>query len=140
MKINGFLNNNFFSFYRNMVLQSEFVDEDLEHFEDIVEETDNEPSDASKKQENDAKLVNGTDDRKSDSDSSEDEDELPASDSEEDVEDESEELIIRDNANDLHKSGTPSHHDEHRPHASSKSFLPGGYNPRHREPSYWYFS
>lgn len=120
-----------------MVLQNESVDEDLEHFEDAVEETDTEPSDASKKQENDVKLINGTADANPDS-SSDDEDDIPASDSEEDVSDEPEELIFRDNSKDLQKSDTP-HHDG-SPHAqSSKSFLLGGYNPRHREPSYWYF-
>lgn len=118
----------------NMVLQNEFVDEDLEHFEDVVEETDNEPSDASKTEENDVKLVKRTDDAKSDSESSEDED-IPTSDSEEDVSDQPEELIIRDNPKDLQKSKAPSHHVP-QPPTSSKSSLPGGYNPRHREPSY----
>lgn len=120
-----------------MVLQNESVDEDLEHFEDVVEETDNEPSDASKTEENDVKLVKRTDDAKSDSESSEDED-IPTSDSEEDVSDQPEELIIRDNPKDLQKSKAPSHHVP-QPPTSSKSSLPGGYNPRHREPSYWYF-
>ncbi|KAH9665410.1 CBF domain-containing protein [Citrus sinensis] len=118
----------------NMVLQNESVDEDLEHFEDVVEETDNEPSDASKIEENDVKLVKRTDDAKSDSESSEDED-IPTSDSEEDVSDQPEELIIRDNPKDLQKSKAPSHHVP-QPPTSSKSSLPGGYNPRHREPSY----
>lgn len=122
-----------------MVLQNESVDEDIEHFEDVVEETDNEPSDASKKQENDVKLINGIDHAKSDSQSSEDEEDIPASDSEEDVSDDSQELIFRDDSKDLQKSETP-HHDGHQPPQSSKSFLLGGYNPRHREPSYWYFS
>lgn len=119
----------------NMVLRNEYVDEDLEHFEDVVEETDNRPSDTSTEQENDVKLVTGTDDAKSDSESSEDEEDIPASDSEEDVSDEPEELIIRDNSKDLQKSKTPSHHAP-QPPTASKSLLPGGYNPRHREPSY----
>lgn len=120
------------------MLRNESVDEDLEHFEDVVEETDNRPSDTSTEQENDVKLVTGTDDAKSDSESSEDEEDIPASDSEEDVSDEPEELIIRDNSKDLQKSKTPSHHAP-QPPTASKSLLPGGYNPRHREPSYWYF-
>lgn len=121
------------------MLQNESVDEDLEHFEDAVEETDTEPSDASKKQENDVKLVDGTDDAKPDSQSSDDEDDIPASDSEEDVSDESQELIFKGNSEDLQKSET-LHRDGPQHPQSSKSLLLGGYNPRHREPSYWYFS
>ncbi|KAL5822285.1 hypothetical protein ACOSQ3_020193 [Xanthoceras sorbifolium] len=121
----------------NTVVQNESADEDLEHFEDIVEETDNEPSTAPKKEENDdVKSVNAIKDGNSDTDSSEDEDILPASDSEEDVSDESEELFIKDKSKDIKKSETRPDHNGCQAHVSPKPSLPGGYDPRHREPSY----
>lgn len=124
-----------------MVLQNESVDEDLEHFEDIVEEADTEPSSKMKKDESDIELANGkNDDANSEEDSSEDEEETPASDSEEDVSDGSEEFLIKDNSKDLHKTETQSAQVKPQTDVSKKSSLPGGYDPRHREPSYWYLS
>ncbi|KAI9160002.1 hypothetical protein LWI28_004150 [Acer negundo] len=122
----------------NMVVQNESADDDdLEHFEDIVEETENEPSTAPKKEENnDDKTVNTIKDGNSDGDSSEDEDVTPPSDSEEDVSDESEELFIEDKSKDIKKSETPPDRNGQQAHVSSKPSLPGGYDPRHREPSY----
>lgn len=125
-----------------MVVQNESADDDdLEHFEDIVEEAENEPSIAPKKEEkNDVKTVNTIKDGNSDGDSSEDEDVTPPSDSEEDVSDESEELFIEDKSKDIKKSETLPDRNGHQAHVSSKPSLPGGYDPRHREPSYWYYS
>ncbi|KAK1575937.1 hypothetical protein Q3G72_009611 [Acer saccharum] len=122
----------------NMVVQNESADDDdLEHFEDIVEETENEPSTAPKKEENnDVKTVNTIRDGNSDGDSSEDEDVTPPSDSEEDVSDESEELFIEDKSKDIKKFETLPDRNGHQAHVSSKPSLPGGYDPRHREPSY----
>lgn len=123
---------------RNMVLQNESIDEELEHFEDVVEETNNELSTTSKKEENDGRLVHSSDAAESDNESSEDEDESPPSNSEDDVSDEAEELLMRNDSKDLGESMTVSDHNEQQPQASSKkSMLPGGYNPQHREPSYW---
>ncbi|KAJ0075194.1 hypothetical protein Patl1_33792 [Pistacia atlantica] len=120
----------------NMVLQNESVDEEIEHFEDIVEETDNEPSAALTKEENNAKTVNGIHDANSDGESSEDEDDRPATDSEDDVSDESGEFLIRDNTKKVQKSETQFDRDTQQPRPSNKSSMPGGYDPRHREPSY----
>ncbi|TXG68195.1 hypothetical protein EZV62_003130 [Acer yangbiense] len=122
----------------NMVVQNESADDDdLEHFEDIVEETENEPSTAPKKEENnDVKTVNTIRDGNSDGDSSEDEDVTPPSDSEEDVSDESAELFIEDKSKDIKKSETLPDRNGNQAHVSSKPSLPGGYDPRHREPSY----
>ncbi|KAK2653698.1 hypothetical protein Ddye_013554 [Dipteronia dyeriana] len=122
----------------NMVVQNESADDDdLEHFEDIVEEIKNEPSTAPKKEENyDVKTVNTIKDGNSDGDSSEDEDVTPPSDSEEDVSDESEELFIKDKSKDIKKSETLPDRNGHQAQVSSKPSLPGGYDPRHREPSY----
>ncbi|KAL0009726.1 hypothetical protein SO802_004834 [Lithocarpus litseifolius] len=119
----------------NMVLQNEAIDEELEHFEDVVEETDDEPNTTSKKEEHVVGLVHGSDAAKSDSASSEDEDDTPASDSE-DVSD-GEELLVRNDSKDLEESKTISEHNGQQRQVSSKSsLLPGGYNLRHREPSY----
>ncbi|GLU14192.1 hypothetical protein SLE2022_307760 [Rubroshorea leprosula] len=119
----------------NMVLQNESVDDELEHFEDIVEETDNEPSNASKKEENNADLHGDAAD--SESDSSEDGGNLQASYSEDDESDDAEELLIRDDSNDHQKPKTLSDHKVQKTQVFPKrSSLPGGYNPRHREPSY----
>ncbi|KAM4099639.1 hypothetical protein ACJW30_05G007100 [Castanea mollissima] len=119
----------------NMVLQNESIDEELEHFEDVVEETDDEPNTTSKKEEHVVGLVHGSDAAKSDSASSEDDDDTPASDSE-DVSD-GEELLVRNDSKDLEESKTLSEHNGQQRQVSSKSsLLPGGYNLRHREPSY----
>ncbi|KAJ6714998.1 CCAAT-BINDING FACTOR-RELATED [Salix viminalis] len=120
----------------NMVLQSESVDEDLEHFEDIVEETDNEPSTTPKKEEIGVDLVGNSDKMDSESDSAEDEDDSPASSSEDDVSDE-DELIMEDSSKEPQESQPQSDHNGNQPLInSSGSSLPGGYDPRHREPSY----
>ncbi|KAK9290330.1 hypothetical protein L1049_008497 [Liquidambar formosana] len=71
----------------NMVLQNEYDDEDLEHFKDIEEETDNKPITAPEKQ----RSYDG---------------------------------LVRNSNIDGHKSQV------------STLKLPGGYNPRHREPSF----
>ncbi|KAF9689828.1 hypothetical protein SADUNF_Sadunf01G0133100 [Salix dunnii] len=120
----------------NMVLQSESVDEDLEHFEDIVEETDNELSTTPKKQEIGVDLVGNSGKIDSESDSAEDEDDSPASSSEDDVSDE-DELLMKDSSKEPQESQPKSDHNGNQPQInSSGSSLPGGYDPRHREPSY----
>ncbi|KAF5470970.1 hypothetical protein F2P56_011451 [Juglans regia] len=123
----------------NMVHQNESIDEELEHFEDFVEETAEEPSTAAKEEENDGGLVHSTDATNSDGESSEDEDEdeCPAFNSEDDVSDEAEEFLMRNDSKDIEESKTVSPLNAQRPQVSSKkSLLPGGYDPRHREPSY----
>ncbi|OMO70572.1 CCAAT-binding factor [Corchorus capsularis] len=119
----------------NMVLQNESVDEDLEHFEDIVEDNNTEPSSASKKEDNNAD-IHGVEDANFDGDSSEDDDAVPPH-SDDDASDDADEFVIREVPNDLQKPRTVSDQNAFKPQVSStQSFLPGGYNPRHREPSY----
>ncbi|GMY34838.1 protein SLOW WALKER 2 [Fagus crenata] len=140
----------------NLVLQNESIDDEFEHFEDVVEETDDEPNATSKKEEqqnaaskkeeepnatskkeHDVGLVHSSDAADSDSASSEDEDDSPASDSEDDVSDEGDELLLRNDLKDIEESKILSGHNDQQPQVSSKaSLLPGGYNLRHREPSY----
>lgn len=76
--------------YRNMVLQNESIDDELEHFEDVIEETDNEPSTVSNTQIDNTELVQNGEDANSDTNSSEGEDDLPASSEDDDSDDASE--------------------------------------------------
>lgn len=121
----------------NMVLQSELVDDDLEHFEDIVEETDS----ASKKTENKNNFVDSFDSAKPDIDSCKDLDDSsdisPSPSSSDELSDEGEELIVEYGSKGVPESKKILNHDSHQQSRSiMKSLLPGGYNPRHREPSY----
>ncbi|KAA3452040.1 CCAAT/enhancer-binding protein zeta [Gossypium australe] len=122
----------------NMMLQNESVDEDLEHFEDIVEETASEPSLASKKEENNADICGG-EAANSDSYSSEDEGVLPSSYSDDDMSEDEKELFIRETPKDQHHQEPKIISNQNAltsPKSTAKPFLPGGYDPRHREPSY----
>lgn len=123
-----------------MVLQSEFVDEDLEHFEDIVEETDNESNTAPMNREN-ARLVNISDGLESNSDSSKDLADSPdvSFSSDDDISDEADDLVMGDDLNNLQETRAMPNYGRHQSMESvMRSLLPGGYNPRLREPSYWY--
>ncbi|XP_022999988.1 CCAAT/enhancer-binding protein zeta [Cucurbita maxima] len=123
----------------NMVLQNESVDDELEHFEDVVEEENiKETSTELKEHKDDVELVRGSDAASSESDSSGEEDESPVSYSEDEMSDDDGDLLMRDDSKDtaepaIKKPG------ENKPqsHTPCKGLsLPGGYNPRHREPSY----
>ncbi|MBA0695605.1 hypothetical protein Goari_002218, partial [Gossypium aridum] len=122
----------------NMMLQNESVDEDLEHFEDIVEETASESSLPSKKEENNADICGG-EAANSDSYSSEDEGVLPSSYSDDDISEDEKELFIRETPKDQHHKEPKIISNQNAltsPKSTAKPFLPGGYDPRHREPSY----
>lgn len=121
---------------RNVVLQSELVDEELEHFEDIVEEADNKEINASREENKFGSILD--DSVKDDHSSEEEEDGSPVSSSDDDeLSDEAAELLIKNlspntqgvelSKNKIDQSGVNL----------TDSLLPGGYNPRHREPSYW---
>lgn len=130
-----------------MLLQNESIDEELEHFEDVIEETDNEPRAVSNKQD-DIGPVQNSDNENSDGSSSEGEDDPPAS-SEDDNSDgasEDEDFFLAKNKPSLGKSksasdnkskSVPDNEVWQSQVSAKKSFLPGGYDPRHREPSYW---
>ncbi|KAJ9184828.1 hypothetical protein P3X46_004516 [Hevea brasiliensis] len=119
----------------NMVMQNESVDEDLEHFEDIVEETDNEPHMAAEA-ENDLESVQSGDKSNTASDSSKGEHDSPVPSSDDDDSDKAEPLG-EDGSKEFEESPPLSTYNGNQPQISSKGCaLPGGYNPRHREPSY----
>ncbi|KAF8111259.1 hypothetical protein N665_0076s0243 [Sinapis alba] len=126
----------------NMVVQRESVveEEDVEHFEDVKDEDDTEPIKESEQEGNDAKVDH--DEKKitsrDDDDSSDDEEALAVrqSDDEEDdsASDDGEELFIKETPKETMEVSNDS---EKRSQAPLKSScLPGGYDPRHREPSY----
>lgn len=126
-----------------MVLQNESVDEELEHFEDVIE-TDNEPSTVSTKQNDDIGVVQNGEDGNSDSSSSESEDDLPASSEDDDSDDDASEdadFLLAKNEKEHKKpkkSKSVSDKEGQQSQLSvKKSSLPGGYDPRHREPLYW---
>lgn len=107
----------------------EIVDDDHEHFVDIVEEVDNKPITASTKPENATKGVNSSDHCESDSgDSRQD----AISNSSHDISNEAEDLIMGNDLNRLQRSKTSSSYSRHEPPESimRPSQQPGGYNPR----------
>ncbi|CAL0326297.1 unnamed protein product [Lupinus luteus] len=55
----------------NLVLQNEYIDDEVEYFEDVIKETDNEPSTTSNKQANETGLIQN-DDSESEDDASDD--------------------------------------------------------------------
>ena len=121
-----------------MVLQDESVNEDFEHFEDIVEETVNHKITKLKEPDNARETVSAGDSIDTASDSSEDEDPSPASDSESDASDEADNLLVRGALEGVKEAKSIVGRTGDQPQVSDiRTSLPGGYNPRHREPSYW---
>ncbi|KAI3905544.1 hypothetical protein MKX01_036453 [Papaver californicum] len=123
----------------NMVLQSESVDDDdVEHFEDIVEGFENESKPALLKQPEDAIMVvpNNNDGVKIDPDSSDSEEvELSGSDLESEDFDSDGDGILKRGSNTVGQLKTDGSSGGTQP-PNDKLSLPGGYDPRHREPSY----
>ncbi|XXG53403.1 hypothetical protein AAC387_Pa03g1495 [Persea americana] len=121
----------------NMMLQNETVDEDFEHFEDIIEESQNAVDITPSKQEDTVKFVCTTNDDSGVSPSESEDDVHPPASSE--VEDDGSEdnLIGAAGLTNVEKSEAVSGHDGGQAQLLKKSsLLPGGYNPQHREPSY----
>lgn len=123
-----------------MALQNESIDEELEHFEDVIDETEEEARTISNKQVVDIGLVQNGGHVKSDSGSSESEEDLSATSEDDESDDASEdaEFLFAKNRTDIKKSKLVSDIEgQQSQEPSKKPFLPGGYDPRHREPSYW---
>ncbi|XP_058108729.1 protein SLOW WALKER 2 [Magnolia sinica] len=128
----------------NMMLQNESVDDDFEHFEDIIEGSqivaDSMPSGKLENSVDHVGMANGSNGVQTNSDASdsEEEEDLPVSSSEEDNSSEGEgNLLQGDDLNDVGKLETVSDHEKQQSELPNKgSSLPGGYNPRHREPLY----
>lgn len=118
---------------RNVVLQNEVTDEELEHFEDIVEETDIQESKTADKQDS-----KGVDDNDNDDPS---EDEASPSSDDEYFSDEGDDDLLSfgglTNLQELERTSIQATSQSRGKYANSS--LPGGYDPRHREPIYRYF-
>ncbi|XP_071716920.1 protein SLOW WALKER 2 [Rutidosis leptorrhynchoides] len=118
----------------NMVLQSELADEELEHFEDVIEEPVIQANKAADKQP-DSDVIDTNDD------SSEDEAEggspAPSSDDEFSDKEDDDDLFGTGGSTDLQESRkTSGQADSQSQVQKAKPSLPGGYDPRHREPVY----
>ncbi|KAI8544749.1 hypothetical protein RHMOL_Rhmol08G0319100 [Rhododendron molle] len=120
-----------------LVLQNESANEDVEHFEDIEEETTDQKATKLSETDNASKVVSTSDCTNSDGDSSQEEDVSSASDSETDVSDEEEDLLVAGGLEDVKETKEIPDLTKQQPQVPvGRSSLPGGYNPRHREPSY----
>ncbi|KAL6010534.1 hypothetical protein ACLOJK_000968 [Asimina triloba] len=128
----------------NIMLQNESADDDIEHFEDIIESAQNatDPN-ASSKLENSIGTVS-MDNRGSSvqtnsfASDSEDEVDLPASSSEDNDSSEGEDNLLRqDDLNDTVKLERASDLKVESELPDKGSSHTGGYNSRHREPLYW---
>ncbi|KAL2534208.1 CCAAT-binding factor [Abeliophyllum distichum] len=119
----------------NMVLQNESVDEDLEHFEDIV---DDDNKQASLVPDNKDEVAQTSNENDSDSDSSLDKGGSMTSGSDEDDLSEAYGLLGKGGADELKelKSASDREGGDHLQRENDSLTLPGGYNPRHREPTY----
>ncbi|KAG8380205.1 hypothetical protein BUALT_Bualt07G0169200 [Buddleja alternifolia] len=120
----------------NMVLQNETADadEDLEHFEDITENDDNQAVIAPDNRENNKALVADAEDGSdNDSESSLDEGGSANSESDEDSLNEEDDLLGKGDVYKLEEIKSTS---DNEVHDLQDVTLPGGYNPRHREPTY----
>ncbi|PNX94172.1 CCAAT-binding factor, partial [Trifolium pratense] len=155
----------------NMALQNESLDDELEHFEDVIEETDKEPVTVSDKEpatvsdkpsddivpaqngevaNSDKDSSDGEDDdvdqpasSEEDDDDNDDDDDQPASSEDDDdfddaLEDEDFSLAkSKKNHKKSKKSNSETDNEGQKSQESiKKPLLPGGYDPRHREPSY----
>ncbi|KAJ0677413.1 putative CCAAT-binding factor [Helianthus annuus] len=121
----------------NMVLQNEMADEEIEHFEDIVEEPDKAAGSSVEAVHHD----DGVDDNDSEDDDvpSEDDGGSPAPSSDDEFSDkEDDDLLGLGGLPDAKESQRKSGQTASQPRVrDAKSSLPGGYDPRHREPIYW---
>ncbi|KAJ0865431.1 putative CCAAT-binding factor [Helianthus annuus] len=120
----------------NMVLQNEMADEEIEHFEDIVEEPDKAAGSSVEAVHHD----DGVDDNDSEDDDvpSEDDGGSPAPSSDDEFSDkEDDDLLGLGGLPDAKESQRKSGQTASQPRVrDAKSSLPGGYDPRHREPIY----
>lgn len=122
------------------MLCNESVDEDLEHFEDIADENEEQGKPAQTRTNDADKVVSGDDRVVADSDSSSDEEDPDSPDSEDVDFDEPDNLFVGDGLDNFIEPGPASNSQQKKSEvANVGSLLPGGYNPRHREPSFWYF-
>lgn len=125
----------------SMVLQNELTDDDDEHFKDVVEEAENKACITPEIPDNAFEVASSREGHVADSDSDSSLDECGAanSGSEDEVSDEGDDLFVGGVLNDQQEAKVGYDHGDRQPPVSNdnvRASLPGGYNPRHREPSY----
>lgn len=126
-----------------MILQNESADDDDdEHFEDVLEDTENNVDTIPDKP-NVCKVASSGETHETDnnSDSSSDEGGGSTFESEDEVSNEGDDLFTAGVLDDPRESKVRSDHAGPQSLVSNdklRASLPGGYDPRHREPSYWY--
>lgn len=122
-----------------MAIQNEAVDEDLEHFEDVPDEAEDDLASDEMPQNNEDDIDTVLN---SDSDSSQDEEASSASSEEEDnLDEDDDDLFGRKNAKEpleFNSVKVSDQKEDQLPESLTKHSLPGGYDPQHREPSFWY--
>lgn len=125
-----------------MILQNESADDDDEHFEDVLEDTENNVDKIPDKPNvSEVASIREAHETDTNSDSSSDEAGVSTFGSEDEVSDEGDDLFAAGVLNVPQDSKAGSDHAGPQSLVSSdklRASLPGGYDPRHREPSYWY--
>ncbi|GMH17563.1 hypothetical protein Nepgr_019404 [Nepenthes gracilis] len=124
----------------NMVLQNESIDEELEHFEDVLDETENNPSTGVVEPKSNVSIGRSWMDDDSSEDDEDEEPSLASSSQEEDDSDDAKELIVGKNVEVSQHSKSnnkfPDHNRNQNREPITKASHPSEYDPRHREPSY----
>ncbi|KAK1279902.1 hypothetical protein QJS04_geneDACA004839 [Acorus gramineus] len=123
----------------SVALQNEAIDDDLEHFEDIIEVPENVASDSlSGDPASSISLININNGPKTSGDSSDsnDEEELHESYSEDDNSSVEDIMLAGDNSNEVKCFKPKTDKGIEQVSLPNMSSLPGGYDPRHREPAY----
>lgn len=127
---------------RNLVLQNETMDEDLEHFRDVTEDDDDQTNAIEIRM---AQAVHDTNKNSNgngtDSDLSASQDDSTPPDSEGYDSDEANDLLMADDQDDIKESRLIADNNKLPSEVTDfRSTFPGGYNLRHREPLYWYLN
>lgn len=125
-----------------MILQNESADDDDEHFEDVLEDAENNVDTILDKP-NVCEVASSGEAHETDNNSDSSSDECGGStfESEDEVSDEGDDLFTAGVLDDSRESKVGSDHGGPQSLVSNdklRASLPGGYDPRHREPSYWY--
>lgn len=123
---------------RNLVLQNETMDEDLEHFRDVKDDDDDQTNALEIKMTEAVHDTKNCDGNGTDRDSSGSLDDSTP-DSEGYDSDEANDLFMGDGQDDIKESKPIADHNKLPSKVTDvRSTFPGGYNLQHREPLYWY--
>ncbi|KAH9618499.1 hypothetical protein KSS87_013100 [Heliosperma pusillum] len=120
----------------NLAIQNESADDDVEHFEDILDDAEDKPGERAKIPKNTSVDESRSNALNLDGNSSEDDEVFSAS-SEEDNSDDDGDFVMKSVDKPQESSSTKlADHSGNKLQPSKKHLLPDGYDPRHREPSF----